>query len=98
MELHQARLIKAIRLEIPRGHREQYLDSQEIWNRESRRDPGYLGEIVGNGEDGALYILTFWRSRAAYEHWMDKEHDRIARLASAEAHFTSIDIRIIDVG
>ena len=97
MNLDDARLIKTIRLEILPGHREQYMQSQEIWNQESRRDPGYLGELVGDGDDGAVYVMTFWKSRADYDRWMDTEHDRIAGLAFAEAHYTSIDIRIIEV-
>lgn len=95
--LHAAQLIKEIRLELRPGHRDDYMKSQQVWNRESRRDPGYLGELVGDGEDGALYVITFWRSRADYERWMDSEHDRIAGLAFAEAHYTAIDIRIIDI-
>ncbi len=92
-----ARLVKVIRLEILPNHREQYMQNQEIWNQESRRDPGYLGELVGDSQDGALYVMTFWKSRADYERWMDSEHDRIAGLAFAEAHYTAIEIRLIDL-
>ena len=56
----------------------------------------YLGEFIGEGESNELYVVTFWRSRDEYERWMDAEHDRIAALAGADAHFERIDVSLID--
>lgn len=91
-----AGLVKLIRVELLPGHREDYLKSQAVWNRESRRDPGYLCEFIGDGDPNELYVIAFWRSRADYERWMDAEHDRIAALAGADAHYERIDVRLID--
>jgi len=94
--LQSAQLVKLIRVMLRPGHREDYLESQAVWNRESRPAPGYMGEFIGEGDPNDLLVLTFWRSRADYERWMDAEHDRIAALAGAEAHYERIDVRIID--
>ena len=65
--LATTRMIKLIRVTLHPGHREAYLQSQAVWNRESRSAPGYLGEFVGDGETDELYVITFWHSRNEYE-------------------------------
>ena len=70
--------------------------SQEVWNRESAAAPGYLGEFVGNGDSGEIYVITFWRSRREYLRWMEDDHDRIAAKAGAGMHYAELDIRLID--
>ena len=94
--MSSAGLIKLIRVTLLPGHREDYLESQAVWNRESRLAPGYLGEVIGDGEPNELYVITFWRSRDEYERWMDRDHDRIAALAAADAHYEKIEVRLID--
>ena len=95
--LATATMIKLIRVTLRRGHREAYLQSQAVWNQESRSAPGYLGEFVGDGEPDELYVITFWRSRTEYEAWMDRDHDRIATLAKADEHYVELDIRLVDL-
>ncbi len=94
--LSSAGLIKLIRVTLRPGHRDGYLASQAVWNRESRLAPGYVGELIGEGEPDEVYVITFWRSRDEYRHWMDAEHDRIAALAGADAHYERIHVRLID--
>ena len=94
--LASAELIKLIRIKVRPGHRDAFLKSQEVWNRESATAPGYLGEYVGDGDPGEMYVLTFWRSRPEYLRWMEEEHDRIAANAGADRHYEELDIRLID--
>jgi heme-degrading monooxygenase HmoA len=91
-----AGLMKLIRVTLRPGHRERYLQSQAVWNRESRLASGYLGEITGDADPDEIYVVTFWRSRRDYEQWMDRDHDRVAALAGAAAHYEALDIRVID--
>ena len=93
--ISSAGLIKIIRLTLRPGHRERFLESQGVWNRESRSALGYLGEVLGESGPDELYVLTFWRSRDEYERWME-QHDRIATLAGAEAHYDRLDVRVIE--
>lgn len=67
-----------------------------MWNRESTSADGYLGECVGDGEEGEVYVLTFWRSRGEYERWMEGDHDRIAALAEADQHYEALEAHLID--
>jgi len=94
--ISEASLVKLIRVTLRPGHRKKYLRSQAVWNRESRLAPGYLGEFIGDGEQDEIHLITFWRSRADYESWMSGDHDRIARLAHAEAHYEGLEVRIVD--
>jgi heme-degrading monooxygenase HmoA len=89
-------LIKIVGLTLRPGHRERFLESQAVWNRESRSALGYLGEVLGASGPDELHVLTFWRSRDEYERWMEQDHDRIATLAGAEAHYDQLDVRVID--
>lgn len=77
---------------------EQYLASQEIWNVETRRAPGSLGHFCGRSakEENVVHLMFYWRSLGDYERWMADDHDRIARLAQADAHYERIVVRILD--
>lgn len=76
----------------------QYLASQEVWNLETRRAPGSLGFFCGRSakEENVVHLMFYWRSLGDYERWMADEHDRIARLAQADAHYERLVVRILD--
>lgn len=95
-DISEAALVKLMRVTLRPGHREKYLQSQAVWNRESRLAPGYLGEFIGDGEQDVIHLITFWRSRADYDSWMTGDHDRVATLAGAEAHYEALEVRIVD--
>ena len=95
--LASASMVKLIRVSVNRGRRTAYLKSQDVWNHESRRAAGYLGELVGDGAHGEIYVMTFWRSRAEYERWMETDHDRIAALADSAVDYTTIEVRTVDL-
>jgi len=88
--------VKLITVTLRPGHRVAFLECQRVWSEESRRTSAYLGEFVGEGKTDQVVVIAFWRSRAAYEKWMRTEHDRIATLASSEAHYESLEVHLID--
>ncbi len=90
-------VVKFIKVHVKPGHSQQYLSAQEVWNRETRPAPGYLGGFCGqcDGVPEIAYLLFFWRSRDDLNRWMQTEHDRIAALAKADEHYTRIDVRIL---
>ncbi len=91
-------VIKLIKVFVKPGRMTSYLAAQEIWNRETRNDAACLGSYCGRGEDepDCVFLLFFWRSREALDHWMATEHDRIAALAKADEHYERIEVRILD--
>ena len=89
-------MVKLIRVALRPGHREAYLQSQAVWNRESRQASGYVGEFIADWPPDEVYVITFWRSRTDYDRWMEHDHDRIATLAGADDHYESLDIRTLD--
>ena len=91
-------IVKFIRVFVKPGRMASYLAAQEIWNHESRKDAACLGSYCGRCEDepDCVFLLFFWRSREALDRWMANEHDRIAALAKADAHYERIEVRILD--
>lgn len=89
-------IAKVIDVEIRPGHAEAFHRAQEVWNTESRRSDGYLGEYVAALSDERALVVAFWSSRSFYEEWMATQHDRIAALAGSEAHYDSVTVTIID--
>lgn len=92
-------LLKHITVRLQPGHREPYLAAQAVWDRETAADPACLGLCTATdpAEPDTLHVLVLWRSRTAYERWMAAEHDRIATLAGADAHYRHLEIRLLDV-
>lgn len=90
-------IVKLVEVTVKPGHLDAYLRSQEIWNRETARDPALLGTFCGQseGDRDTVFLLFFWRSRAEYDAWMAEEHDRIARLASAQDHFEGLKVKVL---
>lgn len=72
-----------------------FLAAQEVWNAESRKSHGYLGEFVGTEPSGMPIVIVFWASHEFYEEWMATEHDRIASLARTDDHCDSIVVTIV---
>jgi heme-degrading monooxygenase HmoA len=91
-------IVKLIEVQAKPGHLAEYLAAQEIWNRETRRAQGFLGLFCGQSrkEENVVHLIFYWRSLADYEHWMATDHDRIARLADAEAHYERIKVWLLD--
>lgn len=89
-------IAKIIDVRLGPGRAAAFHRSQEIWNQESRRTDGYLGEYVTDLADGRVLVIAFWASRTVYENWMATEHDRIAALAGSDAHYESLTITIVD--
>ncbi len=91
-------VVKLITVQVKPGHLDGYLAAQEIWNRETRSAPGYLGGRCGQSPDDPLTVrlMFFWRSRSDLEQWMATDHDRIAALAGADEHYERIEVRVLD--
>ena len=91
-------IIKFIKIFVKPGRMASYLAAQEIWNRETRKDAACLGSYCGRCEDepDCVFLLFFWQSREALDHWMATEHDRIAALAKAHEHYERIEVRVLD--
>ncbi len=73
-------VVKFIKVFVKPGRMKEYLAAQEIWNRETCSATAYLGSFCGRCKDepDCVFLLFFWRSREALDHWMATEHDRIA--------------------
>ncbi len=91
-------VLKCIKVHVKPGHLQQYLSAQEVWNRETRPAPGYLGGFCGRCDDEpeTVYLLFCWHCREDLERWMSTEHDRIAALAKADEHCERIEVRVLD--
>ncbi len=91
-------IVKFIKVIVKPGRMTSYLAAQEIWNRETRNDPACFGGYCGRCEDepNCVFLLFFWRSREALDHWMATQHDRIADLAKADEHYERIEVRVLD--
>ena len=91
-------VVKFIKVFVKPGRMDDYLAAQEIWNREIRHDSACLGSYCGRCEEepDCVFLLFFWRSREALDHWMATEHDRIVALAKADEHYERIEVRILD--
>ncbi len=96
--MNSGMVVKFIKVFVKPGRKDDYLATQEIWNRETRSDPDCLGNYCGQCEDepDCVFLLFFWRSREALERWMATEHDRIAALAEADEHYDRIEVRVLD--
>jgi quinol monooxygenase YgiN len=91
-------VIKLVKVWVKPGQVPAFLAAQEVWNRETRQAPGYLGYHVGQdaAEPEVVYLHLFWRSRADLDAWMKTDHDRIAKLAPADEHYERIEVRVLD--
>jgi heme-degrading monooxygenase HmoA/methylase of polypeptide subunit release factors len=91
-------IVKLIEVQVKPGHLAEYLAAQEIWNRETRLAPGFLGLFCGQSakQENVVHLFFYWRSLADYEEWMANDHDRIAGLANAEAHYERINVRMLE--
>jgi len=103
-------IAKLITVHVKPGHWEAYQAyqaSQAIWNRETHKAAGYLGEFCGQAEspdkrsdaishDNIAHLMLFWRSRADLDRWMATDHDRIATMAGADRHYERIETRVLD--
>lgn len=91
-------IVKLIEVQVKPGHLPEYLAAQEIWNRETRRAPGFLGFFCGQSpkEENVVHLIFYWRSLADYEHWMVTDHDRIVGLANADAHYERIKVWLLE--
>jgi antibiotic biosynthesis monooxygenase (ABM) superfamily enzyme len=91
-------IAKLIEVQIKPGCDAPYLAAQEIWNREMRRHPDCLGTVTGRepSRPDVVWVTVLWRSRDAYERWMQTEHDRIAALAGADRYYDKIVVRTLD--
>jgi heme-degrading monooxygenase HmoA/predicted O-methyltransferase YrrM len=91
-------IVKLIEVQVKPGHLAEYLASQEIWNRETRRAPGFLGLFCGQSakHENVVHLFFYWRSLADYQHWMASEHDRILKIADAQAHYERLIVRILE--
>ena len=91
-------IVKSIKVIVKPGRMDDNLAAQNTWNRETRRDSDCLGTYCGRSEDepNRVFLLIFWRSREALDHWMAGEHDRIADLAKADEHYERIEVRVLD--
>lgn len=91
-------ITKLIKVCVKPGHLDAYLATQELWNRETRSAPGYLGCACGRdpSEPNVVYLQCFWRSREDLERWMEADHDRIAAVAKADEHYTGTEVRVLD--
>ncbi len=90
-------ITKLITVTVKPSHWNDYCASQGVWNSETRDAPGYLGCVCGRDprHPDTAYVLAFWQSRADLDRWMAKDHDRIAALAGADAHYERIEVRIL---
>lgn len=90
--------VKSIEVHVKPGQMADYLASQEIWNRETRRAPGSLGFFWGRSakDENIVHLLFYWRSLQDYERWMQTDHDRIAQLATADVHYERLVIRLLE--
>ncbi len=92
-------ICKLITVHVKPGYLTEYLEAQEVWNRESCRDPSCLGYFCGQ-EPAAPDIVQsqfFWRSREDYERWMETDHDRIAEMAGADKYYERVETVVLDV-
>ena len=91
-------VVKQIKVYVKPEHMNDYLEAQKVWNRETRKAPGYLGHFCGREpkEPNIVYLFFYWRSREDLDRWMANEHDRIAALARAEAHYERIEVCVLE--
>jgi quinol monooxygenase YgiN len=91
-------IVKHVTVYLKPGHLEQFLAAQEVWNRETRKAPGYLGGYCGRSaeEPHTLILLLYWRSRADLDKFMAGDHDRVAALARADEHYERIEVHVLD--
>ncbi|MGD2109056.1 MAG: DUF4937 domain-containing protein, partial [Phycisphaerae bacterium] len=91
-------ITKLIKVNVKPGHMDQYLAAQEVWNRESRPAPGYLGCDCSRdtADPSIVYLHCVWRTRADLDRWMATDHDRIAALAGADDHYERLEVRILE--
>jgi Domain of unknown function (DUF4937 len=90
-------ILKRIRVHLCPGAKQGFLSSQEIWERESRCVPGFLGGFWADEDAATLVVYHFWRSRADLDRFMRDDHDRIAETARSDLHYTSIEVEVLDV-
>lgn len=91
-------ICKRIKVHVKPGRLAEYLAAQAVWNRECARCPGYVGAFCGQtaGQADVVYLHIYWRSREDLDRFMAEDHDRIAALAGAEAHYARIEVTILD--
>ncbi len=91
-------IVKLISVFVKRGRVDDFMASQEVWNRETSLCVGYLGTLVGRdvGDEDVVHVQVFWRTMAGYERFMREEHDRIAELAGADALYERIEVRVVE--
>ena len=91
-------IVKLIEVRVKQGLLAEYLESQRIWNSETRRSPGLMGMFTGQSREDpeTVWLLFFWRSRPDYEDWMATEHDQIAEKAGARERYESCRVRILE--
>ena len=89
-------IAKFITVYVRPGHMDRYLAAQRIWNRETLGAPGYVGHCCWSDpdRDDVVHLQFFWRSRDDLDRWMRDDHDRIATLADADAHYERIDVQV----
>jgi heme-degrading monooxygenase HmoA len=91
-------ITKSINVFVKPGHLQSYLAAQAVWNRETRRAEGYLGEFVGHDPNApdVVHLNLYWQSREDLARFMTGDHDRIAELAMAHEHYDRIEVRVLE--
>lgn len=91
-------VLKLIKVFVKPGQMSQFLQAQEIWNRRTATDPGYLSHFCGYDprEPDVVYLLFCWRTRQDLDRWMAHEHDAIAAEAGSNAFYERTEVRILE--
>jgi O-methyltransferase domain/Dimerisation domain/Domain of unknown function (DUF4937 len=91
-------ILKYIEVYVKPGQMAEYLHSQDVWNRETRKALGHLGMFCGTSasDENVVHLLFFWRSREDYDRWMAVEHDRIAQETQADLYYDRIVVKLLE--
>ncbi len=91
-------IVKLIEVRVRPGHMAEYLEAQEIWNRQTRKAPGALGQFCGisTADENVVHLIFFWRTRQDYEQWMAEDHGHIVQKAGADKHYEKLVVRILE--
>lgn len=90
-------IIKKIMCNVKEGCNETFHKQQEQWYP-LREVEGFLGQIGGWSitHPSTAYVYAFWENQAAYDRFMEKEHDAIFIDSFQENSYDSIDVRLYE--
>lgn len=91
-------LIKSIRCQVADEKKESFSRGQTEWQLLSHVD-GFLGQVGGwcEQDPNMAWIVAFWESRTAYQHFMKEVHDKIFLESGQGKTYSSIQVDLFEM-